>query len=224
MALVDSYGKICYWDEVNWHWLPHIYVRNKRVIFRKGNTEKVVDKKTALDLVGRVYSLRPLTEISMNGSSVFEISKKVFLVNGKIIRAGSPISLYQKIADYDVISAFSSHKAGYKSQLDFILHFKSKGGMKEVVYNGKKYLSHRELAMSLGIDYKLFMSRMKKWGSIEKSLLFDRSPQDHLGNEFKNVEEMCKYWGINKNTYKGRLKRGWTLKETLEVPPKIRKG
>lgn len=95
---------------------------------------------------------------------------------------------------------------------------------KTVIYNGKKYLNHRELAMSLGIDYKLFMNRMKRWGSIEKALLFDRSPRDHLGNEFENVEEMCKYWGINKNTYKDRLKRGWTLKETLEVPPKIRKG
>lgn len=41
---------------------------------------------------------------------------------------------------------------------------------------------------------------------------------DHLGNQFKSVSEMVKYYGIPRPTYISRLKLGWSLEEALTVP------
>lgn len=41
---------------------------------------------------------------------------------------------------------------------------------------------------------------------------------DHLGNQFKSVSEMVKYYGIPRPTYISRIKLGWTLEEALTVP------
>ena len=42
---------------------------------------------------------------------------------------------------------------------------------------------------------------------------------DHLGNHFKSVSDMVKYYGISRPTYISRIKLGWSLEEALTVPP-----
>lgn len=38
---------------------------------------------------------------------------------------------------------------------------------------------------------------------------------DHLGNEYQTEMEMCKYWGINHNTFTTRRRLGWSLERSL---------
>ena len=48
--------------------------------------------------------------------------------------------------------------------------------------------------------------------------------KDHLGNEYRTVYEMCKYYNIGAQTYYKRIQRGSTLKEALEKPVRLRKN
>lgn len=41
---------------------------------------------------------------------------------------------------------------------------------------------------------------------------------DHLGNYFKSVSAMTRYYGIPRPTYISRLKSGWSVEEALTVP------
>ena len=41
--------------------------------------------------------------------------------------------------------------------------------------------------------------------------------EDHKGNKFKSMVEMCKYWGISAELVYRRLKYNWDLKEALEI-------
>lgn len=38
---------------------------------------------------------------------------------------------------------------------------------------------------------------------------------DHLGNKFSTVREMCDFYDIGESTYRWRLKKGWSLEQTL---------
>ena len=42
--------------------------------------------------------------------------------------------------------------------------------------------------------------------------------RDHLGREFISQVEMCRYWGINIHTYRGRRFNGLSVKEALTKP------
>ena len=39
--------------------------------------------------------------------------------------------------------------------------------------------------------------------------------KDHLGNEYKSVNDMLSTYGIQRRAYYLRLQRGWTLEEAL---------
>lgn len=41
---------------------------------------------------------------------------------------------------------------------------------------------------------------------------------DHLGNTFKSIEEMCKYYHIKQITFYSRLKKDYSLEEALTIP------
>lgn len=45
--------------------------------------------------------------------------------------------------------------------------------------------------------------------------------KDHLGNVYNSIKELCQAYNIKENTYYVRLKRGWTLEETLTGDRKI---
>jgi len=41
---------------------------------------------------------------------------------------------------------------------------------------------------------------------------------DHLGNEYKNISEMCEYYNIKRNCFINRMQRGWSLEDALTKP------
>lgn len=47
-----------------------------------------------------------------------------------------------------------------------------------------------------------------------------RQCEDHLGNAFPSVTEMCRHWGVKQPTFRARLKAGYGLQAALTAPPK----
>lgn len=45
--------------------------------------------------------------------------------------------------------------------------------------------------------------------------------KDHLGQEFKSIAEMCRYWGIKRNTYYSRIRIGLSVREALTSGKKL---
>lgn len=39
--------------------------------------------------------------------------------------------------------------------------------------------------------------------------------KDHLGNEYNNIIEMCKHYGISYSNYKNRIQLGWSQEKAL---------
>lgn len=46
--------------------------------------------------------------------------------------------------------------------------------------------------------------------------------EDHLGNVFESVKEMCEHYGITPTTYCKRIERGYTVEQALTKPVKSR--
>ena len=44
--------------------------------------------------------------------------------------------------------------------------------------------------------------------------------KDHLGNEFRSITEICKYYKISPQTFKNRLKLNWSIERALTQPTK----
>lgn len=44
--------------------------------------------------------------------------------------------------------------------------------------------------------------------------------QDHYGNVFYSMEDMCRYWRISPATYRNRIMAGWSVAAALETPIK----
>ena len=47
-----------------------------------------------------------------------------------------------------------------------------------------------------------------------------KSCTDHMGNTFKSVVEKCRYWSIDVEKYRARIKYGWSEKDALEIKVK----
>ena len=73
---------------------------------------------------------------------------------------------------------------------------------KFVDHNGNTYDSLEDMCKHWGITTKLYQSR-KAYGwelneilTRENSKTQNNASTDHNGKKFKNINEMCKYWGI----------------------------
>lgn len=93
-----------------------------------------------------------------------------------------------------------------------------------VDHKGNAFPSIKEMCKHWGITRTVFDGRIRNGWLLKNALTIpvglrinekDKLIIDHKGNEFSSIEAMCKYWGVNKNTYNHRLACGWSLKETL---------
>lgn len=53
-----------------------------------------------------------------------------------------------------------------------------------------------------------------------KDYQYGKPCEDHLGNKFRTIKDMCIYHGIPPETYQSRKKRGWELERILTTPVK----
>lgn len=88
---------------------------------------------------------------------------------------------------------------------------------------GNKYPSKLKMCEAYGTTYNCFKNRILLGYTVEEALTlkkFERSRhkhevKDHLGNIYKNLEEMCRHYGISTYTYSNRVMAGMSLEEAL---------
>lgn len=94
---------------------------------------------------------------------------------------------------------------------------------------GNVYESKKAMCEAYNIDRQVFFGRMGMGWSLEDALTkpIDMQPKnskeitDHMGNTFKSISEMCRYWNMTRQTYVARMKNGWTMEKALTVPQKV---
>lgn len=70
------------------------------------------------------------------------------------------------------------------------------------------------LTLPLNKDKKGLKWRKHKACAINRIKSCD-TWEDHLGNMFSSIEEMCSNWSVDKDTYLAKMKDGWTVKQSL---------
>lgn len=88
---------------------------------------------------------------------------------------------------------------------------------------GNKFKSMNAMCSSYPVktagNYK---SRLKRGMSVKDALMTPcrsyRKCVDFKGIEFKSVNEMCSHYGINNATYRARIKKGLTMRQSLLMP------
>lgn len=102
-------------------------------------------------------------------------------------------------------------------------------------HEGNEYNSVRELCEAYydisGITEKVFWGRKRalKW-PLEKILLTPvndvnyaanaQQVTDHLGQTWPSISEMCRHWGVKQQTYRMRIRMGFTVEDALTAPIK----
>ena len=86
---------------------------------------------------------------------------------------------------------------------------------------GNVYMSKTEMAEAYGIALRTLELRLSSGLSLAGALTqrvpkrYKLKVEDHLGNKFQNVMEMCKFYGVKYDTYYQRLQRGWSKERAL---------
>lgn len=91
-----------------------------------------------------------------------------------------------------------------------------------------EYRSLKAMCRHYGINIRSYYSRLNYDWNLEKTLTTPGrrrrkhvvEPLDHLGNEYRSVNEMCHHYGISQILFKQRLKHGWDLAMALTLKPK----
>lgn len=205
MALIDNQNKVIYWDEVNWQWLPFvsISVANSRegiikFLFEEGYT---------------LYSISNL--------GISEISLGCYLYNGKIYMKDGGRPLKNLTSLLCLISGKSSKTINKelkgmgllsKENIDSLI---SRRGAIE--FDGIVYKNFSELAKDYGFNPAYLSRRLSNGSSLDTIIPYysRKKVSDHLGNRYRNVEDMLVHWGISSKVYRKRKEKGWSLEESL---------
>lgn len=205
MALLDQQNNIIYWDEVNWQWLPFVSLR-------------VVNSKEGIIelLVKEGYTLSSIANLGIT-----EISLGCYLYNGKIYSrdGGSPLKNLTSLIS--LISGKSSKVINKKlkgmgllskEQIDSLLTRKD-----TIEFDGIVYKNFSDLAKDYGFNPSYLSRRLSRGSSLDKIIpYYSRyKVSDHLGNRYRDVEDMLRHWGISLNVYRKRKEKGWSLEEAL---------
>jgi Zn-dependent peptidase ImmA (M78 family) len=106
------------------------------------------------------------------------------------------------------------------------LKFKEHPNIK-IDHLGNEYPSMSKMLEHYGISYTPFMYRLQVMKlSLKDALTRPTSSdlataircKDHLGNEYKNVNEMCRNYGISASAYRDRIKKSMSVKDALTKP------
>lgn len=91
-----------------------------------------------------------------------------------------------------------------------------------VDFNGKVFPSMKALCNEYGVSHASILYHTRRGKTTEEALKILLSPEnfiyqvkDHLGNSFSSKVEMAEHWKVNYDTFRDRIKRGWSLEESL---------
>lgn len=239
MALLDMQNKVIYWDEVNWQWLPNMrQERSKNFFLIKGNKRfSVKSSEDTINLLrGFNYSIASIQSLGF-----IEVSRCCFLYNGRLYKLSNTNPSILSFLSYitgepkhrlsaqiqgkevltkefidDLIFGSVSNRSAYTPKSKKKLNY---------TYKGKLYKSYVSLAKEVGISSVHLYRGLTSGKSLEETVRYYKSKvvnfNDHLGNSFPSLGAMCKYWGISKTVYHGRIRRGWSLERTLTSPVRL---
>lgn len=90
---------------------------------------------------------------------------------------------------------------------------------------GNEFKSIKDMCKYWNVSYYTVITRLNDGWSVEEALTTPTQnitvkviAKDHLGNEFKTITDMTRYWGINAGTFTGRIKKGWSVEDALTTP------
>lgn len=119
---------------------------------------------------------------------------------------------------------------GYRSQILHLTYRKKKREGKasgnKFSYKGKGYKSLKDLADKKNISYNVLIERIFKGWTLTESV---EIPKDRLekklnislykyNNQIYSINQIVDKFNINEKTLRGRLKRGWSIEEAIEIP------
>lgn len=95
-------------------------------------------------------------------------------------------------------------------------------------HEGNKFLTIGEMCRYWNVSETAYYKRINNGWSLKDALVgrdCNKVPhknnsikcEDHKGNKFASISEMCDYWNISTGTYYGRIKDGWTKEEALST-------
>ena len=91
-----------------------------------------------------------------------------------------------------------------------------------VDFRGRVFPSMTVMAKEYGVSQMSILNHMKGGRTPAESLkhilnspYINRVVKDHLGNSFTSNTKMTRYWNVNYETFRDRLRRGWSLEEAL---------
>lgn len=104
---------------------------------------------------------------------------------------------------------------------------KRKGHGVAVTYMGKKHPHLKALAEALGIDASTFRARLARGYSLEDAVTGNMKPRrstnaqsiEFEGIRYLSKEHLAKAYGKKWSIVRGRLYRGWTMRQALGVDP-----
>lgn len=130
-------------------------------------------------------------------------------------------------------------KSGYKSEY---LHLeykrkrrKGKASKNKLSYNGKQYKSLTELARKNNIDKNVLLNRIFNGWTLEEAVELPQQKKNEKGRMiFKvklyiyngkpySIKQLSQLSGIKQGTIISRIRMGWSIEETMQVPVSKRK-
>lgn len=97
-------------------------------------------------------------------------------------------------------------------------------------HEGNRFLSISDMCKHWNMTRSTYNARIKSGWSAKDALttpqkqvnITKQTWQDHLGNQYESLNQMCKTYGITHHTFYTRLNRlGWTLEKSLTTPQVI---
>lgn len=94
---------------------------------------------------------------------------------------------------------------------------------------GNKFPTKRKMVEAWGIPIHKYYKRIKLGWSLEEALTGKRTKpreyignskecKDHLGNSFKSIRDMCRFWNTTESAYHKRVSTGMSLEDALTLP------
>lgn len=223
MALLDQQNKVIYWDEVNWYWLPYISKGpgNSSVVFEyKGERHLIDSKDFAIDiLVNNGFTLAPLSNLG-----VTEVSKGYFLFNDSMYYEEGRSSLYALNSFFSKVLNKPYHTVGLKLKDAGVLTPRKVTDLffpKEtyIGFRGKKYNNYTEIAKDYNLPKNYVYKNLSRGLSLEEVVTSykprNKEVKDHLGNSFKSIRDMCRFWNTTESVYTHRISIGMSVQDAL---------
>lgn len=215
----------------------HTRLKGKGVISKSLVDELV--SSTSIKFRGKVYKTYSdlakdygfsLSYLSSKLSKGISLEEAVNSYKGhegfKVDHLGNKFRSVEEMTDYWGISLKAYNKRrdrGWSLEKILTTPVRENPEAKECVdFKGNVFPSMQSMAKEYGVSHASILYHTRKGktpAEALKHLLTEgkakRKVADHKGNSFSSNTEMAKYYNVNFDTFRDRIKRGWSLEEAL---------